>query len=215
MRFLSRPIEVILDLVESMVLAIFLAIQAPFLVLRFPLGNHWILLRSLLPEGLWAAYLRSQLNNRMRNFQGSAVLLDQILRACENRYEREQGKDFTTGPALTELYRALMGCYLKMGQFDRAANLVLRAQKCMGVESIKGYAEMGVQSAHIIKAGLAAGKLLDEGGLRDLFDSGKPIVIRKHTPMGSGDKRPATELHVHKPGKVIPFRQTAAKKTDN
>ena len=67
------------------------------------------------------------------------------------------------------LYTVLARAYLHAGHIDDAMLVVIRAKKSMGIDRLGGLAELDAKTAHLVRAGLAAGRLLDGGGLATMF----------------------------------------------
>ena len=201
----NLAMQIVLDIVESIAVTISLVLLAPFLVLRFSAKNSWHLIQHLLPQGVLASFLRAKLSQRLGNHQGAALIFDQIIRVFERGFTPLGSEAEEVEEILMTLYKELLGSYLRLGQFDHASSLVLRANGFIGSDGIEGYPELCVQSAHIVKAGLAAGRLLDEGGLKDLFQSGKPVVVRTSTVPTEIPDNTVSPAPVPKEGKVLPF----------
>lgn len=198
MDIVNSAIQVVLDILESMTVAFVLVLIVPFLMLNISPKSSWFLIRKLLPKGVLASFLRAKMYKKMGNYHGSALIVEQIIRVFE-------GGDFPLGlnskesEALSFLYSELLSCYLGLGQLDQAASLVLRANGFIGCDGIDGYPEFTVQSAHIVKAGLAASRMLDERGLKKIFKT------------EDKDLDPSDVVPSDNHGKVIPFHRPTPK----
>jgi hypothetical protein len=108
---------------------------------------------------------------------------------------------------LTKMYALLTNTHLRFGHIDDAALALIRAGRSLNIDKIAGVQDFDVKIAQIVRAGIAAGKLLEQGGLTT-FMLQQPVV--KKGKMASdkntteGEKRGVDV--VPSPGaKVIPF----------
>ena len=206
---IKAALFVFIGIFESALLGVGLLVLSPFFFIRqfWRLKDAHIYLCTLLPMGLLAQYLRAQLLFKVGNLRQGMILLGQAIRKLEKDFEPVQDLDDSTrGQALILLYEDLLKAYIRSGRFDDAMNLVIKAHSVIGVDHLPSFSELSVQTSHIIKAGLAAGRLLDEGGFRDLLSSGKPIVIKSNLGETSPEASPADPPKVG-PGKILPFRR--------
>lgn len=160
----------IVDLLGATILALYALIIGPLGVLRGPIAFErtvWYLW-VLLPQGLMARSIRTAIDWRLGNFDSAIAQLEGLVGANEEYY-----KDRPTARArrrvLEDLYTVLARAYLHAGHIDDAMLVVIRAKKSMAIDRLGGLAELDAKTAHLVRAGLAAGRLLDGGGLATMF----------------------------------------------
>ncbi|MCX6123188.1 MAG: hypothetical protein NTV34_00315, partial [Proteobacteria bacterium] len=81
---------------------------------------------------------------------------------------------------LEDFYTLLVRAYLHGGHIYDAMMVILRAKKQLGMDRLPALARLDAKTAHLVRAGLAAGKLLDGGGLATLF-----VKSNSETPAGA------------------------------
>jgi hypothetical protein len=158
------------DLVGAVLLAVYAVILGPLGVLRGPLVFErlfWYIL-VLLPQGLMARSVRCAIDWRLGSFDAAIAQLEGLVGSCEE-YFRDRSQSRTRRRVLSDLYTVLARAYLHAGHIDDAMLVVIRAKKCLGVERLPGLAELDAKTAHLVRAGLAAGRLLDGSGLATMF----------------------------------------------
>lgn len=165
-----------LDLVWAVVLALYALIIGPLGILRGPIVIEraiWYLW-VLGPQGLVSRSVRAAIDWRLGNFDSAITQLEGLVGANEVYYRKRP-----TGRArrrvLEDFYTVLARAYLHAGHIDDAMLVVIRAKKTMGVDRLAGLAELDAKTAHLVRAGLAAGRLLDGGGLATMF-------VKSHAP---------------------------------
>jgi hypothetical protein len=210
------------DLVGAIVLALYALILGPLGVLRGPIAferSIWYLW-VLLPQGLMARSVRAAIDWRLGNFDSAIAQLEGLVGSNEEYYK--EGRDSRARRrVLEDLYTVLARAYLHAGHIDDAMLVIIRAKKSMAVERLGGLAELDAKTAHLVRAGLAAGRLLDGGGLATMFvksnqSEQKPQKPRDRQGASRADvppppvvkKRPATPTATTSGGdgaKIIPF----------
>lgn len=160
----------VLDLLGALILALYALIIGPLGVLRGPIAFErtiwyvWV----LLPQGLMARSIRAAIDWRLGNFDSAIAQLEGLVGSNEEYY-----KDRPTSRArrrvLEDLYTVLARAYMHAGHIDDAMLVVIRAKKCMAIDRLAGLADLDAKTAHLVRAGLAAGRLLDGGGLATMF----------------------------------------------
>ncbi len=88
--------------------------------------------------------------------------------------------------------------------------IILHAQKNAGVNRLPGLADLDAKTAHLIRAGIAAGRMLEGGGMATMFikTDGKSPIASTTSPQGSkpsGEKRERKKDTKEKNGQIIPF----------
>jgi hypothetical protein len=161
---------VLLDLLGGFLLGLYALIIGPLGVLRGPLALERTLqyLWVLCPQGLLARSVRAAIDWRFGHFDAATGHLEALVAECETWY-RQNPVAWARRRVLEDLFTVLARAYLHGGHIDDAMLVVIRAKKALGVERLPGLAELDAKTAHLVRAGLAAGRLLDGGGLATLF----------------------------------------------
>ena len=208
----------VFDLLGAVLLAAYAIIVGPLGVLRGPLvlERFFWYLWVLLPQGLMARSVHCAIDWRLGNFDGAIAQLEGLVGSCEDYY-RARAASRTRRRVLEDLYTVLVRAYLHAGHIDDAMLVVIRAKKCMNVERLPGLAELDAKTAHLVRAGLAAGRLLDGGGLATMFVKSSrevpqpaprraPDVVADKGGQGEGNAEDAFEFPPAGEGaKIIPF----------
>lgn len=159
-----------LDLLGAIILALYALIVGPLGVLRGPIAFErtvWYLW-VLLPQGLMARGVRAAIDWRLGNFDSAISQVEGLVGANEEYY-KEKPTSRARRRVLEDLYTVLARAYLHAGHIDDAMLVVIRAKKSMAIDRLAGLAELDAKTAHLVRAGLAAGRLLDGGGLATMF----------------------------------------------
>jgi hypothetical protein len=232
-RDLANWMGIVMDLVGSISLVLYVLILGPLWILRGPLLiQGWLsYLRVLVPQRLVMRSVRAALDWRLGHYDAAMAESEAIVAACED-YLREMPQSRPRRRVLAELYTMLARAYMHAGHIDTGMMVVIRAKKTLRIERLPGLADLDAKTAHLVRAGLAAGRLLDGNGLATMFvkttphdSSSKSPAGRSSTPDASQtslDQSPAGEnapsdsskRDGHGPalvpaavlGKVIPFR---------
>ena len=103
---------------------------------------------------------------------------------------------------LRDLYTLLARMYLYSGHIDGALLLIVRVRKVLGIDRLPALPELDVKTAHLVRASIAAGKLLDGNSLATLVV--KTVVLE---PQDNKSKLPPRGRQAARRGdaKVIPF----------
>jgi hypothetical protein len=160
----------IFDLVGAIILALYALIVGPLGVLRGPIAferSIWYLW-VLLPQGLMARSIRAAIDWRLGNFDSAIAQLEGLVGANEEYY-KDRPSSRARRRVLEDFYTVLARAYLHAGHIDDAMLVVIRAKKSMAIDRLGGLAELDAKTAHLVRAGLAAGRLLDGGGLATMF----------------------------------------------
>lgn len=160
----------IVDLLGATILALYALIIGPLGVLRGPIAFErtvWYLW-VLLPQGLMARSIRAAIDWRLGNFDSAIAQLEGLVGANEEYY-KDRPTARSRRRVLEDLYTVLARAYLHAGHIDDAMLVVIRAKKSMAIDRLGGLAELDAKTAHLVRAGLAAGRLLDGGGLATMF----------------------------------------------
>lgn len=170
-RRLRTLIGAALDLVGSLSLLLYALLIGPLgillkgpLVLELTFWYLWV----LLPQRLVTPAVRALVDWRLGRFDAAIAQFEGIIASCEESMRRAP-LSRTRRRVLEDLYTLLVRAYMHAGHVDDAMQVVIRAKKCMGIERLPGLAELDAKTAHLVRAGLAAGRLLDGNGLATLF----------------------------------------------
>lgn len=188
----ANALAMIADFVGAVVLFLYALIIGPLGVLRGPIAlerSIWYLW-VLLPQGLLTRSIRAAIDWRLGNFDATIAQMEGIVGANEDFYKDKPGSK-SRKRVLEDMYTVLVRAYLHAGHIDDAMLVIIRAKKCLGVERLAGLAEIDAKTAHLVRAGLAAGRLLDGGGLATMFvkTSPAPVEIDKPKKELTGTKR--------------------------
>jgi hypothetical protein len=159
----------------------------------------------LSPEGLLSRLIRAALDWRLGNFDAAVFQLEFLIGRCEH-YASLKPNSRHLRTVLEDFYTLLTRAYLHSGHVDDAMLVILRAKKHLGYERLPGLARLDAKTAHLVRAGLAAGRLLEGGGLATLFvkSAQNQAAPQPTAPTKPVVRKGATRAEF---GKVIPFRK--------
>lgn len=214
----ANALAMIADFIGAVLLFLYALLVGPLGVLRGPIAFErtiWYLW-VLLPQGLLTRSIRAAIDWRLGNFDATIAQLEGIVGANEDYYKDRPGSK-SRKRVLEDMYTVLVRAYLHAGHIDDAMLVIIRAKKCLGVERLGGLAEIDAKTAHLVRAGLAAGRLLDGGGLATMFVKTSPTPVdserpRKDPSSGKRQGGSVSDLSEEKKekddtwGKVLPFR---------
>ena len=187
----------LLDLLGAAILIVYALVLGPLGVLRGPIAFErtvWYLW-VLLPQGLMTRSIRAAIDWRLGNFDAAIAQLEGLVGATEEYY-RERTGSRARRRVLEDFYTVLARAYLHAGHIDDAMLVVIRAKKSMAIDRLGGLAELDSKTAHLVRAGLAAGRLLDGGGLATMFVKSNQqqdtASSPKKVPPGQGHQQGAT-----------------------
>jgi len=166
----KNPIAMAIDILGAALLAIYALILGPLGVLRGPIVIEraiwymWV----LVPQGLMARSIRAAIDWRLGHFDSAIAQLEGLVGSTED-YTRERPNSRVRRRVLEDFYTVLTRAYLHAGHIDDAMLVVIRAKKSMSIDRLPGLAELDAKTAHLVRAGLAAGRLLDGQGLATMF----------------------------------------------
>ncbi len=208
----------IADFLGAVILILYAIIVGPLGVLRGPIALERTLwyLWVLLPQGLLTRSIRAAIDWRLGNFDAAIAQIEGIVGANED-YFKAKPQSRSRKRVLEDIYTVLTRAYLHSGHIDDAMLVIIRAKKCLGVERLGGLAEIDAKTAHLVRAGLAAGRLLDGGGLATMFvkTSATPDHEQSKKELLSPKRQGATArdtesvIKVEDGAKIIPFRPRA------
>jgi hypothetical protein len=199
-----------LDGVESFFLSITLFIVSPLRFLQsFSLGKAHRFIKVLTPQGLLSSFVRAMIDRQLGQADRAVAAFESIIGSLEDNMTEGKRLPRPLVFVLTELYAKLARIHLYYGHIDDAALAVIRASRSLGVERIKGVPDFDVRIAQIVRAGIAAGKLLEQGALttfmlqQPVAKTGKPKFDAGLKSVDDEDRIPPPPIR--KEAKVIPF----------
>ncbi len=203
--------SVLLDVVEAILLSFIYVMITPSVLLRCPLRFNRLasLAISLTPQALLGQAMRSALDARTGRTDRAAAGFEGIIGALEECAAKGLVRRHRRA-ALEELYGAACRSYLRGGHIDDCAQAIIRANKSLSIERVPGLADFDIRCAHIVKAGIAAGRLLGENGLATLMVTAE-THIKGDTAKTVKSVRARKPVRLNKPAapsgeaKIIPF----------
>ena len=170
------------DFINAVFLGLYgFLILGPLGFLRGPLmleKAFWYI-RVLVPMGLMSRSIRVAIDWRLGHFDIAISQAESLISQVEEFYQIKPESQVRRR-VLGDLYTILTRAYMHAGHIDEAMQVVLRAKKCLGIERLVGLVDLDAKTAHLVRAGLAAGRLLDGSGMATMF-------IKTHTGEHSGD----------------------------
>ncbi|SME93964.1 hypothetical protein [Pseudobacteriovorax antillogorgiicola] len=201
---LRQLFDAIMEILESLGLLICLLLSAP---LRFFRGFDRVYacfyyVQVLVPRGLFAPMLRAHFEDKMGNHQQSANVLDQVAYILEEVESVERQPNVSR--MLCDIYCLLFKQYVLAGNLEEATLTVIRAHQSTGLDRLPTTPGFDVRVAHVVKAGIAAGKLLEDGGLATLMvrQGDEPIVSK---PTNKRDLKVRKAQKPKEGATIIPF----------
>lgn len=194
------PIAIFLDLVESLLLSLVLFMVSPIQSAKCltELNKIYLGVKVLSRNGVLASTIRATIDIRMLRFDRAITILESALAVVEDSHFEHAQEDSES--VLEFLFAWITNVYLQLAQIDDAALTVIRANKSIGVTKLANVGELDVKTAHIVKAGLAAGRLLDENGSATfMVQAGELDQRRKRR------NQKKSLLGERVTGKIIPF----------
>lgn len=203
------------DLIAASILVVWGLILGPLGILRgtLYLGNAFWYVWILSPQGLLSRFMKAAIDWRLGNFDSAVFQLEFLVTRIENALGRRP-KSRHTRIVLEDFYTLLVRAYLHGGHIDDAMLVVLRAKKTLDCDRLPELARLDAKTAHLVRAGLAAGRLLDGGGLATLYVKAAEPTPTQHGKSKNPNKTPtipvrqgatAQDLKAPKSSNIIPF----------
>lgn len=167
---IGKCVAVLADLVGACLLLLYAVVMGPLGVLRGPLvweRTLWYL-SVFAPMQMLMRFARMVIDWRLGHFDLAIAQGEALLRAVEQIYATKKA-DARYHRVLLDLYVLLSRAYLHSGNIDAAMQMVLRANRILGIDKLPGLSQLDAKTCHLVRAGLAAGRLLEGGGLTTLF----------------------------------------------
>ncbi len=212
MKRVLKVLNIVCDVLETVGVLTSYAVLFPISKLVVLPQNLALKVRYLAPRGLMGSYFQAKFRRLLNQPTKELFILHQILKAFEKEFASFEAVD---RPSLSRfmqsLYEEHFTIYMALGDFDQAMGVILRAHSHIGVTALPICSQLNIQTAQIIKAGIAAGRLLDDDSLKGIFQAGSSIIIkaadtdylkmRTAAPGSSETKRTGKEA------KILPFRR--------
>ncbi len=201
-------------------LALFIGVYGILLgslgILKGPLKLDRFLLyiAVLVPKGLLSDAIRSAIEWRLGHFGDAIMKLENIIVSIET-IASERGKVAREHVLLVDFYTLLTRCYLHTGRVDEAMAVVIRAKKFLKRDYLKELVGLDAKTAQLVRAGLAAGRLLDGEGLATLFVKADTSHSQQPPPRkteSTQERQGATAKNDLDLSNVIPFRRPEREK---
>lgn len=96
----------------------------------------------------------------------------------------DRGMDET--PTIEEMSKALLE-YLIVGDIENACQTVIYASQVHGIKCLPSCTSLDMKTSHIIRAGLAASRMIAEGGDATIFISDEYIKSKTHLRLVSDE----------------------------
>lgn len=197
------PLTIVLDFIEASLLSLCYLFIAPIKTLKsvFHISKIVKVSLVLVKQGLLASVLRGLIDLRLGRVDRTITIFESILGALEEYHFDNPLPQ--TEDVLEWLFANVTLLYLQNGHIDDASLTVIRANKSIGVSKLSGVSNLDVKTAHIVKAGIAAGRLLDENGSATFMVQASELENRRRRRLAQKRKPlsgPATQT-----GKIIPF----------
>jgi len=158
------------DSFNALILGVYALILGPLGILRGPLlleRTFWYIW-VLSPLGLLSRFVRVAINWRLGHFDVAISDVEDVITRLEEEFKAHK-KNNSRRRILGDLYTLLTRALLHVGRMDDAMLVILRAKKTINIDRLPGLSQLNSKTAHLIRAGLSAGRLLDGGGLATLF----------------------------------------------
>lgn len=207
-RFLHLTIISLFDFLSTIFLFLFSVLLYPTTHLR-GIEKSLSYSRFLLPRGLALPSTRAYLDLQLGCYTRAVTSFEALIDKLENEKLKSKKNQVISKNILGDFYSCLAQAYLKGGRIDHASMVVIRAYNKLGVRNLYGMGDLDVKTSHIIRAGLSAGRLIDEGGVATLVvksSSDKSASKRKGSGKNLANKKKTKELEPIKiENKVIAF----------
>lgn len=167
----AKLVTALIDFLSFLALATYALLVGPLLALRGPMAlpKIYAYLWVLLPKGAITPCLRGLIDWRLGNFEGAIAQIESVVGLLGTHISRKNPRLRFTRDVAEDLYTLLVRAYLHTGHLDEAMLVILRAKKVLGVNRLRQMPDLDVKTAHLVRAGLAAGKLLEGDAVATLF----------------------------------------------
>lgn len=177
------------------------------------------ILRRAFIAAFWSvpSYLRRDYRQAARRIGPLVRHVESQLGSMTPKQKRAMMLASDTQELVAAIFSHQMRCFMLGGAIEDAMVTLIRARQCLGVERLCAFPEIDFKAAHLVKAGLAAGKLIDGSGLSALLinppDPGTPFAPSGARSSDRSQRRRLNEFgKIKSPtserrGVVIPLRR--------
>ncbi|MDE3269482.1 MAG: hypothetical protein OYH77_04270 [Pseudomonadota bacterium] len=187
--FLYRSL---VDLTAVALLLLYGLLCGQMVFLRISWRQYWRIVPVLWKLRILVSYVRALVYWRVGEGEIAITYLAGVLTILEDQASTVKQKQ-----ALEMVYSTAMRMYLHCGYLEDATLLLIRANRVLQVNSLNAAPELDIHSAHLIRAGLIAGKLLRKAK--------QPSNTNQH----DDKKHPNRQ---RRSGKIIPFPKKQPKR---
>ncbi len=173
------------------------------------------ILRRVFAAALWSipSYLRGDYRQAGRRLGPLVRHIETQLASLSAKQKSELIEAADTIEIMAGVFSHQMRCQLMGGAVDEAMQTLVRARAVLGVERLSAFPEIDYKAAQLVKAGLAAGRLIDGSGISAIFmnppdarDMGTTASPRRRSPRRISDLARLTRRE-EKRGVVIQMRR--------
>lgn len=128
-------------------------------------------LRRVFAAAFWSipSYVRGDYRQAGRRLGPLARHIETQLANLSAKQKGDLLEAADTVELMAAVFSHQMRCYLMGGAIEEAMQTLSRARACLGVERLAAFPEIDFKAAQLVKAGLAAGRLIDGSGLSALL----------------------------------------------
>jgi hypothetical protein len=216
----SAWFTVAVDLVSCVLVGTIAIALSPLHILR-GFDKFFLFGRVLAPLGLLTTGIRTVIDSRLGYHDRVVAQLEGMIAHLEKVRRRSKHRAPMCKLVLIELYTAMVRAYMQTGHMDDAMLVIIRAYNSLGVKRLRGLGELDIRTAHIVRAGISAGRLLDDGGMAAMLvrSSSQQPKKKKQGRQGAGKKDQSNaagrKAKKKKLGTVIPLQEYIAAKHDS
>lgn len=202
---LTSFLAVLFDGACALFLTIYALVIGPLGILRGPLviERVFLYLWVLVPLRALSRAVRALTDWRVGHFPLAIVQIDSIILQVLESYKIKP--TMSKRRVLIDLYTVLTRAYLHIGDIDKAMQIILHAEKTIGVNRLTGLADLDAKTAHLIRAGIAAGRMLDGGGMATMFVKTDPKQNQNNSHENKNSKIEKPKKSSKEKGQLIPF----------
>lgn len=201
-------VAVFIDCLGALVLALYALLLGPLGILRGPLAFERLIwyLSVFIPARVLSRSIRMAIEWRLGHFDVAITQAQNLISTIEQHY-RKKPNSHIRQRVLADLYTLLARAFMHAGHIDEAMQVIIKAKKELNLDRLAGLSELDAKTAHLVRAGIAAGRLLDGGGLATMFIKTDPTGAE--TLSSSNNQQPQSKHSEpqsdSKQGKIIPF----------
>jgi hypothetical protein len=165
---------------------------------------YWWILSS---QGLLTTAIKIAIEWRLGNF-GVAISQAEVLTTILEKYYKQKSRSLVRFRVLADFYTLLARAYMHMGYIDEAMKIIIQAKEVLDIDRLGGLKDLDAKTARLVRAGLAAGRLVDGSGLTALFVKTDPVRDDTQIDKKKGEeksKKASAVKEKDSSNKVIPF----------